>query len=155
MTSTQTRRAREDVDVPSLFAAIDAVKGQPEIAQSDDDAGDARTATSGEQERTAAAPSRGHLAREGDGGPNARLSRQGRGRRAPQHLRPGKETVVGMNDFSPRGRGRPHVVVVGGGFAGLAAVHGLRGVDVDVTLIDRHTYNTFQCSYSAGGEGRW
>ena len=49
-----------------------------------------------------------------------------------------------MPDFSPWGRGRPHVVVVGGGFAGLAAVHGLRGLDVDVTLIDRHTYNTFQ-----------
>ena len=43
-----------------------------------------------------------------------------------------------------RGQRRPRVVVVGGGFAGLAAVHGLRGVDADVTLIDRHTYNTFQ-----------
>ena len=43
-----------------------------------------------------------------------------------------------------RGQRRPRVVVVGGGFAGLAAVHGLRGIDVDVTLIDRHTYNTFQ-----------
>ena len=40
--------------------------------------------------------------------------------------------------------GRRMSFVVGGGFAGLAAVHGLRGVDVDVTLIDRHTYNTFQ-----------
>jgi NADH:ubiquinone reductase (H+-translocating) len=49
-----------------------------------------------------------------------------------------------MADSPLRGRGRPHVVVVGGGFAGLAAVHGLRGLDVDVTLIDRHTYNTFQ-----------
>lgn len=38
---------------------------------------------------------------------------------------------------------RPHVVVVGGGFGGLAAVRGLRKADVDVTLIDRHTYNTF------------
>ncbi len=49
-----------------------------------------------------------------------------------------------MADSCPGGRGRPHVVVVGGGFAGLAAVHGLRTADVDVTLIDRHTYNTFQ-----------
>ena len=65
MTNTQTSPGREGVDVPSLFAAIDAVKGQPEIAQSDDDAGDARTATSGEQERTAAAPSPGHRARVG------------------------------------------------------------------------------------------
>ena len=39
---------------------------------------------------------------------------------------------------------RPHVVVVGGGFGGLAAVRKLKHVDVDVTLIDRHTYNTFQ-----------
>lgn len=41
-------------------------------------------------------------------------------------------------------RKRPHVVVVGGGFGGLAAVRKLKGADVDVTLIDRHTYNTFQ-----------
>lgn len=40
--------------------------------------------------------------------------------------------------------GRPHVVVVGGGFGGLAAVRKLRRADVDITLIDRHTYNTFQ-----------
>jgi uncharacterized OsmC-like protein len=33
MTSTQTRPARSGVDVPSLFAVIDAVKGQPELAQ--------------------------------------------------------------------------------------------------------------------------
>ncbi|UYM07048.1 NAD(P)/FAD-dependent oxidoreductase [Solicola gregarius] len=39
---------------------------------------------------------------------------------------------------------RPHVVVVGGGFGGLSAVRKLRRADVDITLIDRHTYNTFQ-----------
>ena len=39
---------------------------------------------------------------------------------------------------------RPHVVVVGGGFGGLSAVRALRRADVDVTLIDRRTYNTFQ-----------
>lgn len=39
---------------------------------------------------------------------------------------------------------RPHVVVVGGGFGGLATVRSLKRADVDVTLIDRHTYNTFQ-----------
>lgn len=38
---------------------------------------------------------------------------------------------------------RPHVVVVGGGFGGLAALRALRKADVDITLIDRHTYNTF------------
>ena len=39
---------------------------------------------------------------------------------------------------------RPHVVVVGGGFGGLAVVRKLRRENVDITLIDRHTYNTFQ-----------
>jgi NADH dehydrogenase len=39
---------------------------------------------------------------------------------------------------------RPRVVVVGGGFAGLAAVGGLRDADVDVLLLDRDLYNTFQ-----------
>ncbi len=38
---------------------------------------------------------------------------------------------------------RQHVVVVGGGFGGIAAVRKLKRADVDVTLIDRHTYNTF------------
>lgn len=41
-------------------------------------------------------------------------------------------------------RKRPHVVVIGAGFAGLAAVRGLRKVDVDVTLIDRRNYHLFQ-----------
>jgi NADH dehydrogenase len=36
------------------------------------------------------------------------------------------------------------VVVVGGGFAGLLAVRGLRGADVDVTLIDRQNFYLFQ-----------
>ncbi|TWP39037.1 NAD(P)/FAD-dependent oxidoreductase [Leekyejoonella antrihumi] len=39
---------------------------------------------------------------------------------------------------------RPHVVVIGGGFGGLAAVHALRHADVDITLVDQHPYNTFQ-----------
>ena len=33
MTSTQTREPRNGVDVPTLFATLNAVKGQPEIAQ--------------------------------------------------------------------------------------------------------------------------
>jgi NADH dehydrogenase len=36
------------------------------------------------------------------------------------------------------------VVVVGGGFAGLSAVRQLGVADADVTLVDRHAYNTFQ-----------
>ncbi len=39
---------------------------------------------------------------------------------------------------------RPRVVVVGGGFAGLAAVRQLSVADADVILVDRHPYNTFQ-----------
>jgi len=144
MTSTQTRRTRTGVDGPSAIAAIDAVKGRPEIAHSDDDADDARTATSGEQELPGGAAFPGHPAREDAGELTARLARQRRGRRASENHGPGQDAWADVADFSPRGRGRPHVVVVGGGFAGLAAVHGLRNVAVDVTLIDRHTYNTFQ-----------
>ena len=49
-----------------------------------------------------------------------------------------------MTSTTGRTTNRTHVVIVGGGFAGLAALHGLRGKDVDVTLVDRHSYNTFQ-----------
>jgi NADH:ubiquinone reductase (H+-translocating) len=41
-------------------------------------------------------------------------------------------------------RRRPHVVIVGGGFGGLSAIRAMRKADVDITLVDRHTYNTFQ-----------
>jgi NADH dehydrogenase len=49
-----------------------------------------------------------------------------------------------MTGSEPTSRRRPHVVVVGGGFGGLSTVHALRHADVDVTLVDRHTYNVFQ-----------
>lgn len=49
-----------------------------------------------------------------------------------------------MSSSSTAPAKRPHVVVVGGGFGGLAAVRNLKRADVDVTLIDRHIYNTFQ-----------
>jgi NADH dehydrogenase len=39
---------------------------------------------------------------------------------------------------------RPHVVIVGAGFGGLAAAKRLEREAVDVTLIDRHNYHTFQ-----------
>ena len=38
----------------------------------------------------------------------------------------------------------PHVVIVGGGFAGVSAARALRKAPVRVTLIDRRVYNTFQ-----------
>lgn len=38
----------------------------------------------------------------------------------------------------------PHVVIVGAGFGGLGVAEQLTHVPVDVTLIDRHNYHTFQ-----------
>jgi NADH dehydrogenase FAD-containing subunit/uncharacterized membrane protein YphA (DoxX/SURF4 family) len=38
----------------------------------------------------------------------------------------------------------PHVVVVGGGFGGIAAVRGLCGAACRITLIDQHNYHLFQ-----------
>src|SRR4051795_1622815 len=40
--------------------------------------------------------------------------------------------------------GRPRVVIVGGGFAGLFAARALRRSAVDVTLIDRAEHHLFQ-----------
>jgi NADH:ubiquinone reductase (H+-translocating) len=39
---------------------------------------------------------------------------------------------------------RPHVVVIGGGFGGLAAARGLAKAPVNVTLIDRRNHHLFQ-----------
>ena len=41
-------------------------------------------------------------------------------------------------------RTRPHVVIVGGGFAGYHAARDLKNVDVDVTLLDRTNHFLFQ-----------
>lgn len=38
----------------------------------------------------------------------------------------------------------PQVVIIGGGFAGLAAARGLRKVPCDVTIVDRHNHHVFQ-----------
>ena len=40
--------------------------------------------------------------------------------------------------------GRPHVVIVGAGFGGLAAASELADAPVDVTLVDRNNFHTFQ-----------
>jgi NADH:quinone reductase (non-electrogenic) len=40
--------------------------------------------------------------------------------------------------------GRPRVIVLGGGFAGLGAARKLKDAPVDVVVIDRHNYHTFQ-----------
>lgn len=49
-----------------------------------------------------------------------------------------------MSEFAETGSTRPHVVIVGGGFGGLAAVRRLKKAPVDITLVDGHIYNTFQ-----------
>jgi NADH dehydrogenase len=38
----------------------------------------------------------------------------------------------------------PHIVIIGGGFAGLYTARGLRHVEADITLVDRHNYHLFQ-----------
>jgi len=39
---------------------------------------------------------------------------------------------------------KPHVVIIGGGFAGLNAAKQLREADVAVTIVDQHNHHTFQ-----------
>jgi NADH dehydrogenase len=39
---------------------------------------------------------------------------------------------------------RPRVVILGGGFAGVGAAQKLKKADVDVVLVDKHDYHTFQ-----------
>src|ERR1700719_1981503 len=39
---------------------------------------------------------------------------------------------------------RPHVVIIGGGFAGIAAAKALRDCEADVTIIDRRNHHIFQ-----------
>jgi NADH:ubiquinone reductase (H+-translocating) len=41
-------------------------------------------------------------------------------------------------------RFRPKVVIIGAGFAGIAAVRELRGSDAEVTLVDRSNHHLFQ-----------
>jgi NADH:ubiquinone reductase (H+-translocating) len=40
--------------------------------------------------------------------------------------------------------GRPRVLILGGGFAGVGAAQKLESADADVVLVDRHNYHTFQ-----------
>jgi NADH dehydrogenase len=42
------------------------------------------------------------------------------------------------------GEGRPRVLILGGGFAGVGAAQKLERADAEVVLVDRHDYHTFQ-----------
>src|ERR1700737_1427276 len=52
------------------------------------------------------------------------------------------EEATNLGDTSSPERKR--VVIVGGGFAGLAAAHALRHADAEVFLIDRRNHHIFQ-----------
>src|SRR3954464_7726852 len=40
--------------------------------------------------------------------------------------------------------GRPRVLILGGGFAGVGAAQKLEHADAEVVLVDKHDYHTFQ-----------
>jgi NADH dehydrogenase len=46
--------------------------------------------------------------------------------------------------MKPQMSSAPHVIIVGGGFAGLTAARTLRHAPVRLTLVDRHNHHTFQ-----------
>ena len=49
-----------------------------------------------------------------------------------------------MTNSSENGRTNPRVLILGGGFAGIGAARNLKDADVDVVLVDKHDYHTFQ-----------
>jgi NADH:ubiquinone reductase (H+-translocating) len=48
-----------------------------------------------------------------------------------------------LDTSRPQSR-RPHVLIIGGGFAGIAAVKALRHCEADITIIDRRNHHIFQ-----------
>ncbi len=55
-----------------------------------------------------------------------------------------EDSAVDVTGSAAAGRVRRRVVVIGGGFAGINAALGLAKLPVDVTLVDRKNYYTFQ-----------
>jgi NADH dehydrogenase len=47
-------------------------------------------------------------------------------------------------EVSVSGNGRPRVLILGGGFAGVGAAQKLKDADAEVVLVDKHDYHTFQ-----------
>src|SRR5712672_2776362 len=62
--------------------------------------------------------------------------------RAPKVARP-QDSESSLIAAAP-GVGRKRIVIVGGGFAGIAAVRALKHCDADVVLIDRRNHHIFQ-----------
>src|SRR6218665_488539 len=48
-----------------------------------------------------------------------------------------------MEQHFPKGS-KPRIVIVGGGFGGIELAKKLRNKDVDVMMLDKHNYHTFQ-----------
>src|SRR3954464_6559502 len=67
-----------------------------------------------------------------------------------EEVRPRAPQVAGPRDSESSpiaaapGVGRKRIVIVGGGFAGIAAVRALKHCDADVALIDRRNHHIFQ-----------
>src|SRR3954462_8947704 len=51
---------------------------------------------------------------------------------------------MSADDLAVAANGRPRVLVLGGGFAGVAAAQKLKDAEAEVVLLDRHDYHTFQ-----------
>jgi NADH dehydrogenase len=49
-----------------------------------------------------------------------------------------------LSTLAEPGASRPKVLVLGGGFAGVGAARKLKDADVEVVLVDKHDYHTFQ-----------
>ncbi|WP_240643965.1 NAD(P)/FAD-dependent oxidoreductase [Antribacter gilvus] len=62
----------------------------------------------------------------------------------PDRTHPDDELGLETDMLATGPESLPHVVVVGGGFAGMAVVKALAKAPVRITLIDRRVYNTFQ-----------
>jgi len=54
------------------------------------------------------------------------------------------DNEVMMNSETASAEKRPHVVIVGAGFGGLACAQALGNTEIDVTVIDRRNHNLFQ-----------
>src|SRR5438128_10053013 len=52
--------------------------------------------------------------------------------------------LISIAQAAPENRRRPRVLIVGGGFGGLAAAKALRKAPVEVILIDRTNHHVFQ-----------